>query len=108
MLDRESFKEYMSKLIAFDNYLDNLDTLKISIWEKEEVEGILNGYIKLLEAILELDVDNNGDSEISFWLYETEHGTADNAWVEVCGKKYYIRTLDELYDWIVFGKEGGQ
>lgn len=103
-MDRESFKKYMQYIIEYDDYLDRLHKLGVDVWEREELGNILAGYIKLLEAIMEVpdESDNLIDGEISFWLYECDRGTADNAWVEYKGDIHYIRNLDELYDWLVF------
>lgn len=105
-MDRESFKEYMTNLIEFDNYLSKLDNLGFRSLEMDEIVGIFNGYISLLEAILELPIDEDFGSDIRFWLYECDKGTKDNSYIiDSNGEKHYIRTLDELYDWIQFYRE---
>ena len=105
MMSREAFKEYMNKLIAFDDYLSNLSDMNVGIFENVNVEGILRGYVTLLERILDLTLNEFGESDISFYLWECDKGRAENAWIEYLGEKHYIRNLDELYDWIIFIKE---
>ena len=100
---REDFKKYVETLISFDRYLDQLDNLNISIWEQEETGNFVSRYIELIEAVFDIPRNEYG-SDLSFWLYETDCGKADNAWIEYDNEVHYIRNLDELYDWLQFAK----
>ena len=103
MLNREDFKKHMTTLMEWEDYVDKLDAVGLEIWQREEYSYLSISYIEMLEKCMDLETNDEYGSDILFWLYDCDRGKRDNAYMQFTdGKKHYIRTLDELYDWIVF------
>lgn len=105
-MTRKSFKRFMNTLMQFEDCIDAADYPDFNV---SECENILDGYISLLETILELPRDANGDTLILDFLYWYDRGQSPAAWFEDCyGNRHYMRNLDELWDcimWIRINRE---
>lgn len=101
-MTKDQFRSYMNTLIAFEDYLDKVNNIGINLWDITEISELEMLYISLIEDCLGLTRTDNYGSDISFFLFECDKGRANNAFIEVNGEKHYIRTVDELYDWLEF------
>jgi len=104
-MTREKFKTYMQTLMNFEDWIDSLDKLGISVWESDPVAEIQIAYLDMLRDMFEPFLNVKFDSDISYFLYECERGTIDDPHIEFQGKKYPLSTLDELYDWLEVYRE---
>ena len=96
-ISKEEFKKYLNSFIAFDEYVDKLDSLGISIWEREEFSYLCVSYQEMLEKFVGVDTD-----VISFFLWEWDRGRYED--IAYCednnGNQYHIRNIDELVDYL--------
>jgi len=96
-ISREEFKKYLNSFIAFDEYVDKLDSLGISIWEREEFSYLCMSYQEMLEKLVGVNTD-----VISSFLWEWDRGRyTDISYIEnEDGTIRRINNVDELIDYL--------
>ena len=104
-MNKELFEKYINSLIEFDDFINELYDMDVSIVECDVVMNFLVNYINILE-------DACGDSTtnwISYWLYELDRGAN---WEPGCvtddsGNEIKLETLDDLYELLVENMKNG-
>ena len=105
MISRKDFKHVMNEIITVNDRLDKLQAVNsefaLSIVENYSLQDEL---ITLLEKLMNIPVDAQFGSTISWWIYETEFGK-NNPYIYIDNKgteiKYVLDSVDKLYDFCI-------
>lgn len=108
MISKEKFVKYMSTI---KNAVDKDTKFDQTIRSLNKAgEGIAWIYIDEINAMIEMvcdlmDIEYNANEyygdEIQWFIYEQEWGENDCPILDTYGKNIYIKTIEELYDFIV-------
>lgn len=104
MIDKETFCNIINKIIEVNEKLDKLQEVNsgmaLAIVEEYSLQDEL---IAVLEKVMDLPVDEQIGSSISWWIYDTQFGK-DRPYIyidkdEHDENKIKIDTVEKLYDW---------
>jgi len=97
-MEKESFIKYMEELMRIKGIEDDLNKV-LRRYANDFNNLFFTPYETLIVEILK-DAMNDEYDWISYWLYDCDCGTNDNAdsVKDKDGKKIPLRTLDDLYN----------
>jgi len=72
-MDKKDFINKVKTYINFSNYIDKLEDLGISIWERNEVGDLLTEYVNSLSTMLGLKTSTKYNNVIEHFLYECDY-----------------------------------
>lgn len=84
MISKEEFVRYIEIYKQFEDTLNKLDELHVSLWEDESVGRFCVAYVSALCQLTNVRIDSKCNNDIETYLYENRE------W----------NTPEELYDWI--------
>jgi len=100
MMTRELFKKRMELIMNFQSEQDTLNVLVSKICDGHTV-AVIGTYLmdELLNMIAEDFERTDGNDLLSWWLYEEDNRVI--FYGEYGEKEISVKTLDELYDYMV-------
>lgn len=111
MLNKQEFCEAMNEIIKYQEAIDELNNTD-SNFSTAIIENysLLDPMIHVLDAAMNLPVDSQIGSTISWWIYDTKFGTDhQEVWFNKDRKDeecFVLDTVEKLYDFCVM--EGKQ
>lgn len=108
MISKERFVEYMSaikkaedKEREFDKALRNLnrDNEGIALIYSDEITVMTKMVCDLMD--IEYNSQDYYGDDIQYFIYECDWGKNDMAIIETDGKEIHLKTIEDLYDYIV-------
>ena len=103
----EEFVKYIKILKSIYDYYEYLYTAlhgSINILDNEDVSNVLQAYIEMLEKLMDAELYPTIGSDIQFFIYELDFGTADNAHEAIKlenGEIVDVSSVEKLYDYLV-------
>lgn len=107
LLSKEEFVKYIKILKSIYDYYEYLYTVShgsISILDNEDVSNVLQAYIEMLEKFMDVELYPTIGSDIQFFAYELDFGTADIAHEAIKlenGEIVDVSSVEKLYDYLV-------
>lgn len=107
LLSKEEFVKYIKILKSIYDYYEYLYTVShgsISILDNEDASNVLQAYIEMLEKFMDVELYPTIGSDIQFFAYELDFGTADNAHEAIRlenGEIIDVSSAEKLYDYLV-------
>lgn len=103
MISKEAFVKSLNAILEQDRIRADVEKAGIKklgidfVFEDNNLEEVL---VDLLDVCLDLDLPKN-DGLVAWWLYDCSGARArqEGAKANIGGKKYIIRTPEELYDY---------
>ena len=105
-MTKSFFLEYMETLKNYYKYEDELAELNVNIWERDEVQSLISGYVDLL-CVLCKDYPYPKDryqlTDIEYYIYDLEWGRKwkPGTITDEFGNDVPMGTLDDLWDELV-------
>lgn len=104
ILSCKEFCNIINNIEKMHNFEDKVDNLckEYGYPYVTDVDSVSN-YIEDL-LLNTLGVMFNCGDIINWWIFETDFGHRDNCWIEENGRRTYLRTVFDLYDFLTTGE----
>ena len=108
MISKEKFVKYMTAIKCASEKDDKFDAAIREL--NKHGEGIAMLYTDEITTMIEMvcdlmDIEYNVDDaygdDIQYFIYECDWGKNDQAIIEIDGVEIHLKTIEDLYDYIV-------
>lgn len=106
MINKQSFCDIMEALDRYWNNLDALENILNVVFEDNVLTRIFDTVVDALEEDLDPDREFSEEPMIMRWLFEFDAGRDEKAAEGLDG--HPLTTAEELYDYMVWKRDGGQ
>lgn len=110
MISKKLFVKRINQIISFEKDVDKFDSALREFSKDKDFTGFFMGEHIQEEIDFLQELIDPKDDTIAYWFYELDRGKVKHTknCIEDNGKKYSLRTPEELYDYLMKDKCDGK